>query len=74
VYVVLQVLDEQGNVEKFDKKRIRIVSAHRDPHKMLASEDENPDSFRLAIVLPPGARAGIPNKPKPVEDTQMAAA
>lgn len=65
-FIVLQMHDENGTPIHFDKRRIKILAVERDPDKVLQMVDsgEIADAFYLRIMLPPGSRAGSPNRPK----------
>lgn len=65
-FVILQVLDESGNATAFDKRRLRIVATERSAEKVMEAMEsgEHPNAFYLRVLLPPGTRAGSPNRPK----------
>jgi hypothetical protein len=60
----VQVLDENGQLSAFDKRRIKVVAVERDANKVLAAidADETKNTFYLSVTVPPGTRAGTPNK------------
>ncbi len=63
-YVVVQVLDENGQPGQFDKRRIKVVAVERDANKVLSAidADDSKTTFYLSVTVPPGTRAGTPNK------------
>jgi hypothetical protein len=63
-FVVMQILDEQGQPHAFDKKRVKVLAVERDAGKVLEAIDagDYTDAFYLRIVVPASTRAGSPNK------------
>ena len=63
-FVVLQILDENGNpMPRLDKKRIKVVSIERDAEKVMALTDEDDNLFYIRVVVPPAAPTQVRNKP-----------
>jgi len=65
-YIVVQVMDEQGQPQSFDKKRVKIIAVERQADKVLEAIEAGsyPNAFYLRVIVPGGSRAGSPNKPK----------
>jgi len=65
-YIVVQVMDENGQPASFDKKRVKVVAVERQADKVLEAIEagDYPNAFYLRVVVPAGSRAGSPNKPK----------
>ena len=63
-FVVMQITDENGQPQAFDKKRVKVLAVERDAGKVLEAIDagDYTDAFYLRIVVPAGTRAGSPNK------------
>jgi hypothetical protein len=59
-FVVVQVLDEDGNPEAFDKKRLRIVCVERNAEKVMEMMEDgtHPSAFYLRVTVPVAARQG----------------
>jgi hypothetical protein len=60
-FVVVQVLDEDGNPEHFDKKRLRIVIVERSAEKVMEMMEDgtHPNAFYLRVTVPAGTRQGV---------------
>jgi hypothetical protein len=65
-YIVVQVTDEQGQPQQFDKRRMKVIGVHREADKVLelVEAGDHPNAFYLRVIVPGGSRAGSPNKPK----------
>jgi hypothetical protein len=65
-FVILQMLDDSGQPTVVDKRKVRIVAVERNAEKVMEAMEsgEHANAFYLRIMLPPGSRAGSPNRPK----------
>ena len=65
-YIVVQVMDEHGQPQQFDKRRMKVIGVHREADKVLevVEAGDHPNAFYLRVIVPGGSRAGSPNKPK----------
>ena len=65
-YIVVQITDEQGQPQAFDKRRVKVLGVHREADKVLelVETGDHPNAFYLRVIVPGGTRAGSPNKPK----------
>jgi hypothetical protein len=64
-FVVLQMLDENGEPHYIDKKRIKIVAVERNAEKVmeLTEEGNHPHAIYLRVVVPV-SRTQAPRTPK----------
>jgi hypothetical protein len=53
-FFVIQVMDENGQPQQFDKKRIRIISVERSAEQVmeLTESGEHPHAFYLRGIVP----------------------
>jgi len=65
-FIVVQVLNHEGQPEHFDKKRLRVVSVERDAEKVMALTEDRADEnmFYIRIVVPPTAPQQARRKPE----------
>jgi hypothetical protein len=58
-FFIIQVLDESGNPQAFDKRRIKIVSVERNAEKVLEAVEsgQHDHAFYLRGIVPPGRQA-----------------
>lgn len=57
VFIIVQILDEQGEVVPFNKSQLKIVGIERDA-EVIMEKMENPamgNAFYLRVVVPPNA-------------------
>lgn len=64
MYVVLQILDETGNPQMFDKKRVKLLAIDSSADAMLsiAEDENNPNAFFIRGKL---AKRGRQQAPTP---------
>jgi len=68
-FVILQIVDGNGNPQPFDKRSVKIVATERSAEKVMEAMEsgEHSNAFYLRVMIPAGSRAGIPNKPRAAE-------
>lgn len=63
-YVIVQVLDHDGNPAPFDKKQLRIVSVERSAEAVMTAMEEgtHPNALYLRVIIPASPRAAAPRQ------------
>ena len=56
IYVILQVLDEDGNPTEFPKSRVRLVGFEKSADAVLAVTESNRTTFFIRGMLPVTAK------------------
>jgi len=67
-FVVVQILNEAGEPDHFDKKRLRIVSVERSAEKVMEMMEDgvHTNAFYLRVMIPANvARPGVPRRDQP---------
>lgn len=64
-FIVVQVLDEDGQPQQFDKKRLRIAAVERSAEKVMEMMEDGqvPNALYLRVIVPV-ARQSAPRAPK----------
>ena len=63
-FFVVQIVDEGGEPMPFPKSRVKIIAVERNAEKVmeLMEDGTHPHAFYLRGLVPPGTRAGSPNR------------
>jgi hypothetical protein len=64
-FVVVQILDENGEPQTFDKKRLKVVAVERSAEKVMEMMEDGqvPNALYLRVIVPV-ARQAVPRAQK----------